>query len=261
MFLCGPEETVAYHDLRHQLKGVLDNRMGCDAFLGEQIADLKIKTNKDLLTIEVAQAQQSDLIVVFLGQPGTISELTAFAMDEKINPRLLVFNDEKYKGKETFLNRGPLSLLNERQIVHFDPSGNTAAPDIVTHVDYAIAHAWFNAYNELKPFSSLRLAGQKLLFEDFLTLCVIHASHPVRWEHLTSLLPILKGKNGLQLQLRHLIDLGLVKKVGNRYLPTVNIQKLGLPTGIVSDVGKVRMSVLDKKLRSPEGVDDNRILL
>lgn len=264
VFLCGPEEGDIYHDLRHQLRGALRNRMGCEAFLGEQIANLKIKTRKDDLSIEVAEALQSQLIIVFLGSPGTISELTAFAMDSAINPRLLVFNDAKYLGKETFLNRGPLRLLRDEQLVHFDPAGPSSAAEIIDHVDFAVAREWFNLYGAkmLKDFGSFYLAGDDFSFEDFITLCTIYASYPVRWEHLTNLLPILKGKKrtGLQERLKRLFELGLIKTVDKRYLPEFSLEDLRLPTGIVTDVSKARMRVLGKKLQTPEGVDDSRIL-
>ncbi len=41
VFLCGRKPKESHSDLRKQVKRLLEKRMGCDAFLGEDVEDLK----------------------------------------------------------------------------------------------------------------------------------------------------------------------------------------------------------------------------
>ncbi len=56
-------------------------------------------------------AQLSELIVVFSESAGSAAEMTMFAMDEEVAPRMLVFMDDDYYQQESFIRFGPVTSL------------------------------------------------------------------------------------------------------------------------------------------------------
>lgn len=137
VFLCGRKPEDPHFDLRKQVARLLQHRMGCRAFLGEEIEQLRFGPQPDVnhLTIEVQEATQSDLVVMFLGSEGTLSEVTAFAMSEAINPKVVVFNDIQYRDVDSFVNLGPLRLLRKDQIIYYDVADEIPSVDLVKHLD------------------------------------------------------------------------------------------------------------------------------
>ncbi len=67
----------------------------------------------NLLTFEHFMAQISDLVLMFLEGPGTIAELGAFASVDNLIPKLLVFNDKRYRHVDSFITSGPLAKISE----------------------------------------------------------------------------------------------------------------------------------------------------
>ena len=90
VFLCGKDPKGRPDDLRLQVRHWLEEHVGCDVFMGEDIDLPRLrKVDGDHLTIEVEQAERRDLIIMFLQSPGTISELTAFAMRDSTKRNLV----------------------------------------------------------------------------------------------------------------------------------------------------------------------------
>jgi hypothetical protein len=141
VFLCGSEPKDHNFDLRIQVKRILESRMGCKSFLGEDIKVLKagVHTDRDLLSIEVKEATESDLIFIFLGSVGTISELTAFALNKDLQKKLVVFNEKKYEKKKSFLNEGPLKMLEKDQIIFYDGSLDKPTQELISSIDKIVS--------------------------------------------------------------------------------------------------------------------------
>jgi hypothetical protein len=72
------------------------------------------ENNLDLLSIENKLADYTDCIIIVLESPSAIAELGAFANHEKLTPLLLVINDEKFIGEDSFINLGPIAKVNKK---------------------------------------------------------------------------------------------------------------------------------------------------
>lgn len=121
VFLCGPERTYVHGDIRTKVKKFLTQKAMVNCFLGEEIEDIRIGKDNHL-KIESEHARNSDVIIVFLGSPGTFAELGAFTLDPIIRERLVVFNDKEYQNKKSFVNDGPLKWLKEYQVIWYKPA-------------------------------------------------------------------------------------------------------------------------------------------
>lgn len=98
----------------------MQNKANCECLYGEEINDVKLGSDNHL-KIEVAHAQKNcDIIIIFLGSPGTFAELGAFTVDEKIRPKVVVFNDKAHQDAPSFINSGPLKWLDENQVIWYD---------------------------------------------------------------------------------------------------------------------------------------------
>ena len=247
VFLCGQQEGERYFDLRHNIGDFINSKMGCKAFLGEQIEELRINTtpSQNHLSIEVAKAKESKLVVIFLESPGTISELTAFALDEKINPKLLVFNSEQYRDCKSFINLGPLRLLRPDQIVYYDSPNHQKLRAVVAQLDYEIARCWFNTYYS-NPGKTL--GDKKLEFEDYITLFLIYVTYPISPRNLKLLLAELTLQKTYKNVRKTLGALKLVANDNKKMLyPCVPLGKLTYPKGLIADISKMRLRLLSKK--------------
>lgn len=254
-FLCGKEPEDRHFDLRFQVKRLLDARMGCTGFLGEDIEELgHTKADTDHLTIEVKEAVKADLIVMFLGSAGTISELTAFVLDKKISPKILVFNDVGHQHEKSFINRGPLKLIGSERVVFYDPHEIIPSQGIITQIDFFLAREWYGR----SGISSSSVLGD-LSFEAVMTLFLIHALFPIRW---VDLLEYSRFKETLLTPaLKSLFELELIETKEKKYLPTTTPSELDLPGPAVVDIGKVRMSAFNKRLSEEEVLSDYRLIL
>ncbi len=66
---------------------------------------------KDLISLEGLLASSVDIVVILVHSAGTIAELGAFTSHVKLLKKLLVVIEPKYKTKQSFINLGPLRLL------------------------------------------------------------------------------------------------------------------------------------------------------
>ncbi|MEL7566422.1 MAG: retron St85 family effector protein [Dehalobacterium sp.] len=75
----------------------------------------------DTLTFEEVLAELSDDILIIVESYGTVCELGAFTTNDKFFKKLIVINDNKYKDKKSFINKGPvrklLSINEDRYIL------------------------------------------------------------------------------------------------------------------------------------------------
>jgi hypothetical protein len=254
VFLCGRKPGDHRFDLRMQIKALLAGRMGCDPFLGEDIAELhKPKVDRDHLTIEVQEAIESDLIIMFLGSPGTLAELTAFAMNEHINRKTVVFNDARHKDERSFINLGPLRLLPKGNVVYFDNLSETPSVPLLRQLDVLVGRAWFQKH-VLRPGVELPWS-----YEQFAVLATIYATYPVRYKELHRLCPL--DEHAVGTALKGLFQLGHIVEKERKYLPTRPMQEMPLGAEFVSDIARARTALLDCRLRDPEAVADYHLVV
>lgn len=255
VFLCGRKPSDRRFDLRIQVKRLLEGRMGCKSFLGEDIAELTEtpRPDKDHLTIEVKEAKKSDLIVMFLGSPGTLAEVTAFAMNRDTNKKLVVFNNIKYKNDKSFINLGPLRLLPRENVIFYDPEAETTTAEVVVHLDKILARTWFGVY------ASHYLPSAALSFEQFILLCVVYAAFPVRYAELGELFPF--NEKAFRDALKALFLGKFIQKQEDKFIPVGDLQDLAIGGDCVADIARVRTKLLDKRLQSDQCISDYRLIV
>jgi len=228
--------------------------MGCDPFLGEDIRELRTpRPNRNHLTVEVEEATRSDLVVMFLGSPGTLSEITAFAMNADVNPKLVVFNDSRYKDRVSFVNLGPLKLLPPGRLIHYDAIGESPSVELVRHLDVIVASTHFERAKAGTAFSPT------LSFRDWITLCLIYVSYPVRYQDLSDLFPW--EEPGLRQALRTLFDRDYIALREKKYAPAVALEALPMNSGLIRHLAHTRMALLGDRLRDTDAVADYRLLV
>ena len=255
VFLCGKDPQGRHDDLRLQVRHLLEVRMGCKIFMGEDIEDLAQlpRADRDHLTIEVEQAERRDLIIMFLQSPGTISELTAFAMGESTNPKLVVFNDVQYKDQKSFINKGPLRLLKSEQIIHYDVTGDRPTSELVRQLDRIVARAWFND-------SRIDItAGAPDAFEAFVAFATVYAAFPVDYEKLLEFFPF--DDDVLRSSLRFLFEHNLVRKEEKFFVPCDTVEALSVSSACAADISTTRAALMNCRLVSDDAVADYRLLL
>lgn len=255
VFLCGTKPKDPRFDLRKQVKRLLDNRMGCVSNLGEDLTISKElpKLNRNLLTIEVKEAEKSDLIIMFLGSAGTLSELTAFAMNKNTNEKLVIFNDTQYKDQESFINLGPLKLIKPGNIIYYDIQSDSLFTDLISQLDIIVAST---LYNKLHIDKAINIT---LDVKEFAAYILIYASFPIRFEGLLDFYPW--NNSILRKALRPLHENGLIKIDESKYLPSKRIEDSGLGSALISDISRIRSRVMNIRLVRTEDIADYRLIM
>jgi len=255
VFLCGEEVRDKYFDLRHQVKHLIENEMGCKAFLGEDIEDFKIESIKkpDHLTIEVNEAKKSDIIIMFLGSPGTISELTAFCLDKTLNDKLIIFNMEKYRDGKSFIALGPLKLIRPNQLIFYDINKKDYLCDIIKHLDFLVALAWY------KTSKHLDIVKKEFAPELFFIYCIVRSFYPVLYKD------ILKSNYGsdhdLRKGLKVLFNKNLIKTDEGKYLIQDNFIENNIKPGWKINLDRIRLQVMNIRLKETENIANYRLIL
>lgn len=89
--------------------------------------------NHNLLSLENLLAESVDAIVLCVESVGSFTELGAFSNHQKLNDKLLVYIDEQYQRKNSFVNLGPVKYLKAKttsKVTYINFSGKIASRDI-----------------------------------------------------------------------------------------------------------------------------------
>lgn len=255
IFLCGRKPDDPRFDLRKQVQYLLDYRMGCKSFLGEDIEELRAppKPDKNYLTIEVSEAERSDLIIMFLGSAGTIAELTAFATNKKTNQKLVIFNDIKYKDEKSFINSGPLQLIDSNSIVYYDTQDDIPSSNLIKKLDIVVSKKWFERYLKKTPFKI------PLNIEEFVAYVLIYATFPIQIKGIEEFYPW--NSHTLRISLKSLYKHKLIKNDEEKYLPLMSISDSNLGAQMISDISRIRTKLMNKRLAIAENITDYRLII
>tara|TARA_R110000868_G_scaffold85422_11_gene240342 strand:- start:1624 stop:2514 length:891 start_codon:yes stop_codon:yes gene_type:complete len=127
VFLCGPGLTAGNVDVRESAKAALQSIECVEVTYGEHIENIpgfnNLKT--DLQSLEYLFAYTTDFTVLILDSPGAIAELGAFSMIPNIRRRLIVLVPSRFHNQNSYINRGPLSLLariDPNSIIYYEPN-------------------------------------------------------------------------------------------------------------------------------------------
>ncbi|HLP84908.1 MAG TPA: hypothetical protein VK157_11215 [Phycisphaerales bacterium] len=243
VFLCGKQVGRSTEDVRRQIQWFIKSILACDAFLGEDIpALLRPKISDDHLSIETEAAERANVIAMLLGSPGTIAELTAFVLNPQLRPKLLVFNELKYKGEKTFLNLGPLKLLDDNSLIWLPEDETAALQVILASIDLRAAQCLLS-----------RRAPSKLALttDEYITLLYVHILHPIGYKDLTSAIPL--ASKQVDMALRSLFSYKVLKKSDNLYWTVHNwMDRIALSGSERAEIARVRLAVMGGELVDAE---------
>ncbi|MFZ2871649.1 retron St85 family effector protein [Zavarzinia sp.] len=125
VFVCGPGYSSDGIVVRDVARKELERIPNVKAIYGEEIESLfnYNKRSTDLQTLEITFAHDVDFTLLILDSPGSIAELGTFTQIDGIRERLVVLISGKFYRAESYISRGPLSLLtklNPNSVIYFD---------------------------------------------------------------------------------------------------------------------------------------------
>ena len=241
-FLCGKSTTDLKDDLRVQLMHILKKRMGCKSFRGEDIPNLndKISEGRNLIDVEIKEARDSDLVILFMNSVGVASELAVFVRDKIINNKLIVFNDNKYENAKSFLNRGPLKLVHKHHLAYYHEDVGLKDMSILNTIDTIIAKKWFDKmYIERRIKDDIGFGG----FVIMALICVFYPLDRIKLENNCSLKNI-----DFSDVLKILFKTNLINKKNEFYFPKWKNIKQCVTAGCISDISNVRLRLIPRGL-------------
>lgn len=113
VFLCGPGIGSGSFRIREAIKSHLESYPNVKALYGEDLEQDRFKRRGvDLQTLEADFAHEADFTILMLESPGSIAELGTFSMINNIRSRLFVILSSNFYKSESYISRGPLSLIS-----------------------------------------------------------------------------------------------------------------------------------------------------
>ncbi len=118
IFLCGgskSEQSAFRISLGKQISQISSKYTYSVHYPEDMFTELITGHNaQDLLTLENILADSVDCIVILLQSPGTFTELGAFANHPRLSQKLVIVLDPEFKGRRSFISRGPIRYLKYR---------------------------------------------------------------------------------------------------------------------------------------------------
>ena len=138
VFVCGPGYSSEGIAIRDMARDALQEIPSVKALYGEEIESQSRykKQLTDLQTLEVRFAHNVDFTLLILESPGSIAELGTFTQITGIRERLIVLLSGKFYRAESYISRGPLSLLtrlNPNSVIYFDAENKNEMLDRVRY--------------------------------------------------------------------------------------------------------------------------------
>lgn len=101
--------------MRSRLMNNLNRNRQIKVYFPEQLFDEEIYSSKnDLLSLENLLAESVDHVILCVESPGSFTELGAFVNHDKLRSRLIVVMDENKRKAKSFINQGPIKLMNQK---------------------------------------------------------------------------------------------------------------------------------------------------
>lgn len=127
VFVCGPGLSSGRVDIRNLARKELEGMMNVSVVYGEEIEKefSYSRRGMDLQTLEAQFAHDVDFTLLILESPGSIAELGTFTQLPHLQDRLVVLVPSNFFRSESYIARGPLSLLSQRNpqnVIYFDSS-------------------------------------------------------------------------------------------------------------------------------------------
>lgn len=156
VFVCGPGYSSVGIAVRDMARDALQKIPNVKAHYGEEIESQSSyrKQSTDLQTLEVRFAHDVDFTLLILESTGSIAELGTFTQFSGIRERLIVLLSGKFYRAESYISRGPLSLLSRRNpnsVIYFDVENES---EMLDRVRYPLTFFKYAQY--LKRFDYLK---------------------------------------------------------------------------------------------------------
>lgn len=113
IFLCGNQKNDDSSIRFKIFEQIKDESRYVITFPEWLFSDLLLGKKNDLLTLEQELAKNVDLIIIPLEGPGAIAELGAFSSHKELIEKIIVINKKKYQHKPSFINQGPIRLIEK----------------------------------------------------------------------------------------------------------------------------------------------------
>ena len=116
IFLCGANTNDAISARRRAIIEFAEKNLpNTQFFIAEDMFPTLQKEGKkgNLLDVENEISTFADNIVVVLESPSSFTELGAFSHNSELRKKLIVINDSKFRGSESFINMGPIKAIEE----------------------------------------------------------------------------------------------------------------------------------------------------
>lgn len=156
VFLCGPGYDDKSFAIRKTLRNAIARYPNVEVVLGEDLPNRRGRTRKaDLQTLESEFAKQADFTCLMVESPGAIAELGTFSMDPDIRMRLYSLVPNEFYGAESYIARGPLSILaasHPNSVVYYNrsnPKEIVGAMDIPLLAHKFLKHRYFWQYRSI----------------------------------------------------------------------------------------------------------------
>lgn len=138
VFVCGPGYSSDGIAVRDMARDALQKIPNVKALYGEEIESQSNykRQSTDLQTLEVRFAHDVDFTLLILESPGSIAELGTFTQLRGIRERMIVLLSGRFYRAESYISRGPLSLLtrlNPNSVIYFDAENETEMLDRVRY--------------------------------------------------------------------------------------------------------------------------------
>jgi hypothetical protein len=121
VFVCGGNDKPRKPAVRSRfIDYAKRNIPGVRVFLAENAAQDLLSHSKPRF-LNVAEFEQlladiADCVLIFPESPGSIAEAAYFSHDEKIRRKILVVSDLELQSEDSFINLGPLALINDESV-------------------------------------------------------------------------------------------------------------------------------------------------
>ncbi|XWN31852.1 MAG: retron St85 family effector protein [Devosia sp.] len=140
VFVCGPGYSSNGIEIRDRARDALTNVPNVKAIYGEEIeTQTRYRRQRtDLQTLEARFAHDVDFTLLILESPGSIAELGTFTQLPDLRERLIVLVSSRFYRAESYIARGPLSLLtnfNPNSVIYYDPEEPN---DLIVRILYSL---------------------------------------------------------------------------------------------------------------------------
>ena len=233
VFLCGPGLSSSGFDARTKMRSLLERKYHAKVDYGEDLEHQKSRSSRlvDLQTLESQFAHTVDFTILILDSPGAIAELGTFSMIPNIMARLFVVVSSQYHRSNSYIARGPLSLIssyNTNNIIYYDKDDETSLSNGLMYPVCLYKFAKFDQGYTYQRKAIQKFRGRRFSRSDYtdyfnpirrrfsesIVLAAVNILQNPTFTELVSRLRL--DPNEISGALPRLMEQGAIQKVGNR---------------------------------------------